>query len=110
MSKSFHNGDKLFQNSKVISYKPTMYVTRWVWHYENTSELEYKAHAGSSYLPKFCFTSVKSRVNSRPVYYSKKCSTDWEKLLKFEAEGQEYFLRSLEQFIRYEKPSQEQVF
>ena len=73
----------------------SMYVTSWVLHYENTSELEYKAHAGSSYLPKFCFTSVKSRVNSRPVYYSKKCSTDWEKLLKFEAE----------QFIRFEKPT-----
>ena len=32
----------------------------------------------------------------------KKCSSDWEKLLKFEAEGQEFtkFLRSLEQFIQ----------
>ena len=31
----------------------------------------------------------------------KKCSSDREKLLKFEAEGQEFanFLRSLEQFI-----------
>ena len=30
------------------------------------------------------------------------CSSDWEKLLKFEAEGQEFanFLRSLEQFIQ----------
>ena len=32
----------------------------------------------------------------------KKCSSDWEKLLKFEAEGRELtkFLRSLEQFIQ----------
>ena len=32
----------------------------------------------------------------------KKCSTDWEKLLKFEAEGREFakILRSLEQFIQ----------
>ena len=32
----------------------------------------------------------------------KKCSSDCEKLLKFEAEGQEFakFLRSLEQFIQ----------
>jgi hypothetical protein len=32
----------------------------------------------------------------------KKCSTDREKLLKFEAEGREFakFLRSLEQFIQ----------
>ena len=32
----------------------------------------------------------------------KKCSSDWEKLLKFKAEGQEFtkFLRSLEQFIQ----------
>ena len=31
----------------------------------------------------------------------KKCSSDWEKLLKFEAEGREFakFLRSLEQFM-----------
>ena len=32
---------------------------------------------------------------------SKNCSSDWEKLLKFEAEGREFakILRSLEQFI-----------
>ena len=32
----------------------------------------------------------------------KNCSSDWEKLLKFEAEGWEFakFLRSLEQFIQ----------
>ena len=32
----------------------------------------------------------------------KNCSSDWEKLLKFEAEGQEFakLLRSLEQFIQ----------
>ena len=35
----------------------------------------------------------------------KNCSSDQEKLLKFEAEGQEFakFLRSLEQFIQTEK-------
>ena len=32
----------------------------------------------------------------------KNCSSDWEKVLKFKAEGQEYakFLRLLEQFIQ----------
>ena len=37
-----------------------------------------------------------------PTYYEKNCSSDCEKLLKFEAEGQEFakFLRSLEQFIQ----------
>ena len=32
----------------------------------------------------------------------KNCSSDWEKLLKFEAEGREFakYLRSLEQFIQ----------
>ena len=35
----------------------------------------------------------------------KKCSNDQEKLLKFEAEGQEFaqILRSLEQFVQTEK-------
>ena len=42
-------------------------------------------------LPKLFWTTVR-----------KNCSTDWEKLLKFEAEGREFakFLRSLEQFIQ----------
>ena len=42
-------------------------------------------------LPKLFWTTVR-----------KKCSSDWEKLLKFEAEGREFskFLRSLEQFIQ----------
>ena len=36
------------------------------------------------------------------AYCEKKCSTDQEKLLKYEAEGREFarFLRSLEQFIQ----------
>ena len=36
------------------------------------------------------------------TYFEKKCSSDREKLLKFEAEGQEFakILRSLEQFIQ----------
>ena len=36
------------------------------------------------------------------TYFEKICSSDREKLLKFEAEGQEFakFLRSLEQFIQ----------
>ena len=36
------------------------------------------------------------------TYDEKKCSSDREKLLKFEAEGREFakFLRSLEQFIQ----------
>ena len=39
----------------------------------------------------------------------KKCSSDREKLLKFKAEGREFakFLRSLEQFIRTVKGSEE---
>ena len=36
------------------------------------------------------------------VFCYQNCSSDWEKLLKFEAEGWEFakFLRSLEQFIQ----------
>ena len=39
------------------------------------------------------------------AYCEKKCSSDREKLLKFEAEGQDFakFLRPLEQFIQTEK-------
>ena len=39
----------------------------------------------------------------------KKCSSDWEKLLKFEAEGREFakFLRSLEQFISNRERSEQ---
>ena len=42
-------------------------------------------------LPKFFWPTAR-----------KKCSSDWEKLLKFEAEGQEFAknLRSLEKFIQ----------
>ena len=41
-------------------------------------------------------------TNSTEQWYFVNCSTDWEKLLKFEAEGQEFanFLISLEQFIQ----------
>ena len=37
-----------------------------------------------------------------PTVRKKNCSSDWEKLLKFEAEGWELenFLRTLEQFIQ----------
>ena len=40
--------------------------------------------------------------NCSDLLWEKKCSCDQEKLLKFEAEGQEYakILRSLEQFIQ----------
>ena len=43
----------------------------------------------------FCFQ------NCTDLLSEKNCSSDQEKLLKFEAEGQEFakFLRSLEQFI-----------
>ena len=36
------------------------------------------------------------------LLWEKKCSTDWKKLMKFEAEGREFakILRSLEQFIQ----------
>ena len=39
--------------------------------------------------------------NGSDLLWEKKCSSDQEKLLKFEAEGREFskFLRSLEQFI-----------
>ena len=42
-------------------------------------------------LPKFFLPIVR-----------KKCSCDWEKILKFKAEGREFakFLRSLEQFLQ----------
>ena len=60
-------------------------------------------------LPKFCFTIPSSTLinsNLLPELFwptvRKKCSSDREKLLKFEAEGQEFanILRSLEQFIQ----------
>ena len=40
--------------------------------------------------------------NCSDLLWEKNCSSDWEKLLKFEAEGREFakFLRSLEQFIQ----------
>ena len=40
--------------------------------------------------------------NFSDLLWEKKWFSDWEKLLKFEAEGQEFakFLRSLEQFIQ----------
>ena len=52
------------------------------------------------------FSSVKSRQNKNVILLPKlfwhtvrkKCSSDWEKLLKFEAENAK-ILRSLEQFI-----------
>jgi hypothetical protein len=49
-----------------------------------------KSGSNSILLPKLFWPTVR-----------KNCSSDWEKLLKFEAEGQEFakFLRSLEQFI-----------
>ena len=45
----------------------------------------------------FCYQNCSDLLTVR-----KKCSSDREKLLKFEAEGREFakFLRSLEQFIR----------
>ena len=44
----------------------------------------------------FCYQNCSDRI------VRKNCSTDCAKLLKFEAEGQEYakFLRPLEQFIQ----------
>ena len=40
--------------------------------------------------------------NCSDLLWEKKCSSDWEKLLKLDAEGWEFakFLRSLEQFIQ----------
>ena len=47
-------------------------------------------------------------LKKRKIFFltvRKNCSSEREKLLKFEAEGQEFakFLRSLEQFIQTEK-------
>ena len=51
----------------------------------------YKCMNNGILLPKIFWPTVR-----------KNCSSDWEKLLKFEADGQEFskFLRSLEQFIQ----------
>ena len=40
--------------------------------------------------------------NCSELLWEKNCSSDWEKLLKFEAEGREFvkILRSLEQFVQ----------
>ena len=45
---------------------------------------------------------VFSHQNCSDLLWEKKNSSDWEKLLKFEAEGREYakILRSLEEFIQ----------
>ena len=50
----------------------------------------------------FCFQNC-----SDPLW-EKNCSSDPEKLLKFEAEGREYakFLRTLEQFVQTESSEQ----
>ena len=47
------------------------------------------------------FTGKMCRKKTVMVFCYQNCSSDWEKLLKFEAEGRELakFLRSLEQFL-----------
>jgi hypothetical protein len=46
----------------------------------------------------FCFQNCSDLLATM----TKSCSSDWEKLLKFKAEGREFanFLRSLEQLIQ----------
>ena len=50
--------------------------------------------------------------NSSDLLWEKKCSSDQEKNLKFEAEGREFskFLRSLEQFIQTTKGQYSQTW
>ena len=56
-----------------------------------TTTLSYAYIYSGILLPKLFWPTVR-----------KNCSSDWEKILKFEAEGREFakFLRSLEQFIQ----------
>ena len=50
-------------------------------------------------------TMVFCYQNCSDLLWEKNCSSDWEKLLKFEAEGWEFAkrLRSLEQFVQIVK-------
>ena len=61
----------------------------------SASELFQSSAFITKYSPKmvFCYQ------NCSDLLWEKNCSSDWEKLLKFEAEGQE-FAKSLEQFIQ----------
>ena len=59
-------------------------------------ELNNTCYPGLDYLQWYFVTKIV------PTYCEKNCSSDREKLLKFEAEGREFakILRSLEQFIQ----------
>ena len=61
------------------------------WHGWHSILINYLYHTNGILFPKLCWPSVR-----------KKCSSDREKRLKFEAEGWEFakFLSSLEQFIQ----------
>ena len=58
---------------------------------KDQKDSDYSWHRNGILLPKLSWLTVR-----------KNCSSDWEKLLKFQAEGQE-FLRSLEHLFEQEK-------
>ena len=70
-------------------------------YYNISFELLGSNNSGKDYIIKvFCYQNCYQ--NCSDLLWEKKCSSDWEKLLKFEAEGQEFakFLRSQEQFFQ----------
>ena len=75
-------------HSEVWFFTYLLDLTRLIWQFKGTFFT----------IDKFCCHVTKIV----PTYCDKNCSSDWEELLKFEAEGREFakFLRSLEQFIQ----------
>ena len=69
------------------AYELPSYVVRVKGSWEKIKQVE----KNGILLPKLSWPTVR-----------KKCCSDWEKLLKYKAEGREFakFLRSLEQFIQ----------
>ena len=100
---------------KLKKPKPLSSLFTWIWTLELCINLQERISKEFLHLWKsqlFCIPYEWWRVLKKFVWkryfvtkivltYCENCSSDWEKLLKFEAEGQEFAknLRSLEQFI-----------
>ena len=84
-----------------------MYNSYWISkNYDSSGQCNgSRLHNGATFLVNshFIFFLLISRDSfPKMVFRYQNCSSNWEKLLKFEAEGQEFakFLRSLGQFIQ----------
>ena len=81
-----------------------------IWHFNSLLDVIIVAHQIQQPIPKLNFHDFFDQPDWNGILLPKlfwptvrkNCSTDREKLLKFEAEGREFakFLRSLEQFIQ----------